>query len=293
MLVVLLADERIEGAMDGGGFDLFRLSNNPLLFKFPNILSRISIFKRQAKQFYFDVILSTVSCPVCKERLKMCAESECVCSCGVRIDPTIEFQISPCCQARLVRKTFHYACSRCNNRVQSRFLFDERIFDKTYFRDLMRECRERKKRKQEEIRRLLAESRSGVLPLLEEPDLDSIPGLIIDLDNFIQSEQVQRVYMDTGDIFNMENYRTHILKGLGWNPIHFTQITPLNHDSRKDKVWRFITLVFMENDREIEIQQMQNDLLIQRVYNEAFGSLKGPFRAFTATFSSKGLEHRP
>jgi hypothetical protein len=136
---------------------------------------------------------------------------------------------------------------------------------------MMRDCRERKERKREEIRRLLAESRSGALPFLEEPDLDSIPGLMIDLDNFIQSEQVQRMYMDTGNIFNMENYRAHILKRLGWSPIHFTEITPIEDDHRRDKAWRFITLVFMDNDREIEIQQIENDLLIQRVCNDVYG----------------------
>jgi hypothetical protein len=52
----------------------------------------------------------------------------------------------------------------------------------------MRKSRERKKRKREEIRKLLADSRSGTLPLMEEPDLESIPGLLEDLDEFIEKQ---------------------------------------------------------------------------------------------------------
>ena len=35
-------------------------------------------------------------------------------------------------------------------------------------------------------------------------------------------------------------------------------------------LWRFITLIYMQNDREVEIDQLENDLRIQRLnYNEA------------------------
>ena len=54
--MVLLTVERIEGEVDGTYSNLFRFGNNPLLFEFRNILSRVSILKEQSKQFYFDVI---------------------------------------------------------------------------------------------------------------------------------------------------------------------------------------------------------------------------------------------
>jgi hypothetical protein len=92
----------------------------------------------------------------------------------------------------LVRKTFHYACSRCGKVVPSRFLFDERVFDKAYFREMMQTSRERVKKKREELKRLLAGSRSGSLSILTEPSLDSIPGLAQNLDEFIGTQGMSR-----------------------------------------------------------------------------------------------------
>jgi len=135
----------------------------------------------------------------------------------------------------------------------------------------MQESRKRAKHKKEEIQRILAENRSGVLTLLEEPDLDSIPGLLQDLDDFIQPG-------DTGQfIFHIENnsymndYRNNILSVLTWNGVLFSDITPLIADFRRDRIRRFITLIFMQNDREIELTQYENDILIEKAQNEAYG----------------------
>ena len=200
----------------------------------------------------------------------MVEESECACSCGNVLDPTIEFQLSPCCDVRLIRKTYHYACSCCNSSVPSRFLFDERVFDAQYFRVMMQESRQRKKAKREEIRRLLAESRSDELVFIEEPDLESIPDLVCDLDEFIQDEDLNfnpGVY-DQGNIFDIEKYRSHIQSMLGWDPVHFSDIRPLEDSHRKDRAYRFITLIYMEHDHEIEIEQQKDELFIQRIYHE-------------------------
>jgi hypothetical protein len=137
---------------------------------------------------------------------------------------------------------------------------------------MMRESRARAKEKREEIRRLLAESRSGHLPLMEKPDLEAIPGLIQDLNTFIQQEsfEIGEFAFDTGYSFHMDDYRQHILSSLSWNSIAFSEITPIIDDSRQDRVWRFITLVFMDNDRELELRQYGDDLLIQRIYHETY-----------------------
>jgi hypothetical protein len=44
----------------------------------------------------------------------------------------------------------------------------------------------------------------------------------------------------------------------------------LTGDCRRDRVRRFITLIFMDNDREICLQQQGDDLLIRRHYDEAY-----------------------
>jgi hypothetical protein len=156
--------------------------------------------------------------------------------------------------------------------VTSRFLFDERVFDKTYFREMMKDSRRKAKEKREEIRRLLAGTRSGVLPLTGELNLDSIPGLAQDLDEFIESNSmtIDESAFDITCYFHIDDYRDHILNSLGWNTMLFSDIEPLIEESKQDKAFRFITLIFMENEREVNITQEGKDLLIQKTYNEAY-----------------------
>jgi len=235
------------------------------------VQAHVDAYRQKVLTFYFDVMLSGVKCPACGGRLEMTGQSECTCTCEKVWDPTVEFQKSSCCGAGLVRKTFHYSCSKCHAVVSSRFIFNERVFDKEYFREMMRESRNRKERKREEIRRLLAESRSKTLVFIEEPELDTIPGLVSDLNEFILGEDLELsdTFFENGDIFNIEKYWSHIQSRLGWDPVHFSEIPSLDNDGRKDRAYRFITLIYMQGDREVEIEQLENDLLIQRAYNEA------------------------
>ncbi len=69
--------------------------------------------------------------------------------------------------------------------------------------------------------------------------------------------------------FEMDKYREHILSNLKWDTIQFSDIDPFIDDCRKDRIWRFVTLIFMQHDREVDIEQHGNELLIQRYYNEA------------------------
>jgi hypothetical protein len=236
------------------------------------VVGRVALFKDLAMAYYFAVILSQYQCSECGGPLRMIDQNDCTCACGKNFDPTLAFQKSQCCQTQLVKRTFHYACSRCNAVVPSRFLFDEKVFDASYFREMMRESRKRVKERREAIRRLLAESRSDRLPLMENPDLGSIPGLIQDLDDFIQENppEIDQVPIYGKSDFAISDYREHILSLLSWDSMFFSDISPLIQDLRADKAWRFITVVFMEHDREIELAQHGNDLVIQRIHNEAY-----------------------
>jgi hypothetical protein len=248
---------------------------NPLLRDVNKVIEYVEDYKERAKSFYYEVILSPYACPRCNGALRMTGMSQCACACGNIFDPTLAFQTSPCCKAKLMKKTFHYSCAHCHETTSSRFLFYEKLFDKEYFREMMREYRHRSSGRKEEIRRLLAESRSRVLTLMEEPNLESIPDLIQDLDSFIQAHPYQALQesFDLKSDFNIgayHAYRTHILSSLSGYTMRFSDVSPLMDDCRRDKVRRFITLLFMDNDQEIDVQQYGNDLLIQRRDNEAY-----------------------
>ena len=111
--------------------------SSPLVSAVIRILKRVDDFKKLAREFYFDVILSVHQCPRCGSRLEMTGKSECSCVCGNIFDPTIAFQKSACCGKHLVRKSQHYICSECGTNVPSMFLFDEKLFDKAYFREMV------------------------------------------------------------------------------------------------------------------------------------------------------------
>jgi hypothetical protein len=245
---------------------------NPLLKGISRVKAQINEFKGKAKRFYFRVLLTQYECPKCSGELTMTGQSQCSCSRGHAFDPTLAFQKSDCCEAGLVRKTFHYACSKCGKTVPSRFLFDERIFDKIYFKEMMRESRTRAKRKGEEIKKLLAESRSGALQLTEAPSLEAIPGLIQDLNDFVGTGSAQLLAgaFNTDSGFRMGDYRKHILSVLDPGELCFSDIPPLIDDNRLDRVWRFVTLIFMQNDHEVRLSQYGKDLLIERIDREAY-----------------------
>jgi len=245
---------------------------NPLLQEINGILKYVEDYRIRVKDFYFEVLLSQYRCTKCGGSLHMTDQSECSCACGHRFDPTLAFQVSPCCMKSLTRKTFHYACSSCHKIVPSRFIFDERLFDAEYFREMMQDSRRRAMVKKEEIKRLLAESRSGALTITDEPDFNTISELFEDLDRFIQSNpyQISDESFDLKSGFDMNMYRTQILSFLDCSPILFSDVSPLTDDCRRDRVRRFITLIFMDNDREVNLQQHGDDLLIRRHYNEAY-----------------------
>jgi hypothetical protein len=141
------------------------------------------------------------------------------------------------------------------------------LFDKAYFKEMMQESRNRARKKREEVGRLLAESRSDTLMLLQEPNLEAIPGLKEALDGFIGTDVGGlKDFLSRSD-FSMDDYRNHILSTMGKGSILFSDIPPLIGESRRDRIWRFITLVFLQQDREVSLTQYGADILVERVQN--------------------------
>jgi len=150
------------------------------------------------------------------------------------------------------------------------FLFDERLFDKAYFREMVRRSRARAAKRREEMRRILAGYRSITLLFTQAPCLEEVPGLVEDLDAFVGVAASGPDLLDLNSAFRMEDYRKHILHILGDDGFMFSDIGPLMDDTRKDRIWRFVTLIFMQNDREVVLTQFGNDLLVERRSGEAY-----------------------
>ena len=106
------------------------LTSNPLLVSAERVHERVLSFKEKARRYFYQVILSALSCPACGGKLEILNIGRARCGeCRNELDLTVTFQNSPCCRTRLEFRRQHYACSECGQAVVSRFLFDERVFD--------------------------------------------------------------------------------------------------------------------------------------------------------------------
>jgi hypothetical protein len=129
---------------------------------------------------------------------------------------------------------------------------------------MMQNARARERRKREELKAILAGSRSDNLILLEEPRLDSIPGLTEALNGFIGTGVLGFQDFLPRSGFSLEDYRSHLLSVIGNRSILFSDIAPLIEDCRRDRIWRFVTLIFMRQEREVSLTQYGPDILVER-----------------------------
>lgn len=226
------------------------------------IESRIDLYREHARSFYFQVVLGHYPCPRCGGALTLIAPSRCRCACGVELDPTLEFQRSTCCDAKLRRARTHYVCSACNRIAPSRFLFDERIFDSAYFAASMRESRERKQKQIEVFRRMIEESRSEDWQPEDTNIFKALSDLGNALDACIHTPIGGPDILETYDDFSIPVYRRTIVWAMGGDCIRFEALPALSDNTRLDRVRRFMTLLFMEQDREIILRQQADGILV-------------------------------
>lgn len=232
-------------------------SNQPLLEAAFMIEQRVASLRANVRDFYFAVMLFQRPCPRCEStRLDMVRDSWCKCAtCGQEFDPTTAFQSCPDCDGALVKQICHYWCATCRKAVRSSFCFDARVFDADYFREMMRESRARKEAKVEEMRQLLAESRSAPHPPYDEY-AGNLAAFTADLDQYVSVPIAMEPYAAVNrPAFDMHLYREHILELVRDCVVDFDGIAAVVHDGRLDRAFRFITVVFMEQDGLLEILQ--------------------------------------
>ncbi len=231
----------------------------------------VAQYKASARDYYYDVMLANHPCPVCGENLRMLEPGSAACVSDHELDPTVVFQRSGCCGAKLVRRSLHYACASCGKTVPSRFLFDERVFDKVYFRQRMAESRAKARRRREMMRLARREGRSGGLALLEEPRLDRLPGFTEALSGFMGFDAGVwgEEFSLTGNLPGLSRYRRHILDSVHrYRQIMFSRIDPLIDNARRDRAMRFVALIFLLQDCEVQVTQYGSDIEIEPPYYE-------------------------
>jgi len=145
------------------------------------------------------------------------------------------------------------------------FLFDEAVFDSDYFREAMRESRERARERRERVRLMLLGTRSEALSITTIPELDEVPGLIDALTGFIEGMgTTQCADFTGGEVFDMAAYRRIILDSLCGCSVLFDAIPSIGKDPRKDRVRRFVTLLYMEHDHEITLSQYGEKIVVEK-----------------------------
>lgn len=225
------------------------------------IAERVGHYRELARRFFYEVVLSDQHSPCCGAGLSMCAEGRCRCdTCGGEFDPTPAFQRCPGCGGSLELAVRRYRCTGCGADVASRFLFEGLVFDAAYFRRKMAESRQRRREQRERVRLMLLGTRS---PHIEPGwwDPASTPGLLEALDGFVGAERWEQ-WGGARSKFDLGRYQSHIQAHLAPFPIWFEQIPSLAEDARRDRIWRFIALIFMDHSGRLELEQQRERILV-------------------------------
>ena len=183
-------------------------------------------------------------------------------ACGRELDPTLVFQACSACGGKLVLRIRRYHCQQCGADVPSRFLFDGLAFDALYFKAKMSESRQRRQDLRERVREMLAASRSrNLVPL--PVDLAAVPGLIDALNGLVGGLEQRTLWLPR-DGFDLVRYENHLQAHIGPIAIRFDDLPPLSENSRQDRIWRFIAILFLANAGAVELWQESQTIWVMK-----------------------------
>ncbi len=234
------------------------LSRTAMIEAGDQVLCRVSDLRGKARRLFYAVMLFQRECVSCgASSLDMVRDGWCRCrACGEEFDATLRFQCCAECDTALVLKRRHYWCPRCCRPVNSIFCLDTAVFDPAYFREMMRESRERKREEIERISEMLATCRSSTYFPEDPPILDDPDDMEMALSHFLG------LSVDTGAAdtfrappFDLDLYRRHVRELVPGCVVDFEGVSALVDDIRLDRVFRFIAVVFMDHAGELRIEQ--------------------------------------
>jgi hypothetical protein len=126
----------------------------------------------------------------------------------------------------------------------------------------MAESRQRKEDLRQRVQEMLADCRSGPLSL-ETPDLNSIPGLIDAMNNLGSGIEAPAL-MELKGRFDLNRYQDHIRSCLEAGSVTLQQIPALIEDPRRDLIWRFIGVIFLEHAGLVTIRQQGQTIWVMK-----------------------------
>jgi len=173
------------------------------------------------------------------------------------------FRVEAAARDLLHRVRLYYAeLLRLNNPD----LLEQERFNVEYFRQRMVEAR--RHRREERSRRIaeMLANRSGDI-LIDRPiELDAVPGLTEALNGLVSlpvPAEVLRAFMGRSD-FDLDGYQRHVIAHLGLFRIDFEAIPALIEDQRKDRIFRFIAVIFLAHARRIDVWQDADHILMRK-----------------------------
>lgn len=143
---------------------------------------------------------------------------------------------------------------------------EDLAFDREYFRHRMTESRERAR--EAHMRRIgeLMAARSGPLMFDEPIELATVPGLTEALDGFVSLpiplDLLER-FARRSD-FDLHEYERHILAHTGKLVGRFDAVPPLIPDHRKDRIFRFIAVIFLAHTGRLDVWQEADHILVKQ-----------------------------
>lgn len=220
-------------------------------------------FVGHARRFFYTVMLSDYTCPKCNGILDMLKEGRCQCGqCHYEFDPTVAFQHCSVCGGGVVLKIRRYHCKQCGMEVNSRFVFDTLPFEAEYFKQKMIESRRRKRLQLENVRQMLAQSRSSEV-VYDSGDLNSVPGLVEAL-NWLTNGIDEATLLELKNRFDLQKYEDHVIKSIGDRPTNLRDIPPIIEDLKRDLIWRFVAVIFLEHVRQVAVVQEQDMIWVAK-----------------------------
>ncbi|MGB6919263.1 MAG: hypothetical protein WBF96_12140 [Phycisphaerae bacterium] len=227
------------------------------------LVAKVEAFAQRARRLYYAVMLMGHRCPWCGGGLSMVGEGKCQCrACRNEFDATLAFQRCAACGGEPVLQVRRYRCQACGRDIVSRFHFDGLVFDTAYFREKMAEARRRRKDLRDRVREMLAASRSQIL-LPEACDLGAVPGLAEALDSMVAAGS-RSMRWAPGEAFDLGRYQSHVLDHIGPFALSMAEIPPLTESARKDRIWRFIAIIFMAHAGLIRVWQEGQSIMVMQ-----------------------------